>query len=112
MEYKFNNEKQVLVMFIEDEIDHHTAEKIRRKTDNEIQRYLPKKTILDFTKVNFMDSAGIGLIIGRYKLMSILSGSLEIHNPSDEVKRILQMSGIEKIIPIIENKEDKNEKCI
>ena len=44
--------------------------------------------------------------------MSILSGSLEIHNPSDEVKRILQMSGIEKIIPIIENKEDKNEECI
>lgn len=89
-----------LVVEITEEIDHHVAEKIRRKVDDEITRYMPRKTIFDFSRVTFMDSAGIGMLIGRYKMMKLIGGSLEIVNISQTVRRILEMSGINKIIPM------------
>ena len=104
MEFNYQKEDKLLTMTLTDEIDHHTAEKIRRKADYEIQRYMPKKAIFDFTYVNFMDSAGIGLLIGRYKMISMLGGILEIRNVNSNVKRILEMSGILKIIPLTEVK--------
>lgn len=57
-----------LIFEIEEDIDECCVQKIRRRIDNEIQRYMPKEVIFDFSNVSFMDSAGIGLIIGRYKL--------------------------------------------
>ena len=59
-------------MEITEEIDHHTASRIRSRADFEIEKNMPKKAIFDFKKVTFMDSSGIGMVIGRYKLMSIL----------------------------------------
>ena len=92
-------DKQLLVEITED-IDHHVAEKIRRKIDEQITRYMPRKTVFDFSRVTFMDSAGIGMIIGRYKMMKLIGGSLEIVNVGSQTKRILEMSGIGKIIPM------------
>ena len=92
-------DKQLLVEITED-IDHHVAEKIRRKIDEQITRYMPRKTVFDFSRVTFMDSAGIGMIIGRYKMMKLIGGSLEIVNVGTQTKRILEMSGIGKIIPM------------
>lgn len=94
-------DKQLIIEITED-IDHHVAEKIRRKIDDEITRYMPRKTIFDFSRVAFMDSAGIGMIIGRYKMMKLIGGSLEIVNIGTQTKRILEMSGIGKIIPMKE----------
>ena len=101
----FIKQDKQLIVEITEEIDHHVAEKIRRKVDDEITRYMPRKTIFDFSRVSFMDSAGIGMIIGRYKMMKLIGGSLEIINISSTVRRILEMSGINKIIPM----EDKRE---
>jgi stage II sporulation protein AA (anti-sigma F factor antagonist) len=67
----FEKDKTLLVEITE-EIDHHTTEKIRRKIDDDITRYMPRKVIFDFNKVSFMDSAGIGMIIGRYKMVNML----------------------------------------
>ena len=78
------------------------TEKIRRKIDNEITRYMPRKVILDFNKVSFMDSAGIGMIIGRYKMIKMLGGELEIENATRNVRKVLEMSGITKIISLKE----------
>lgn len=85
-------DKQLVIEITED-IDHHVAEKIRRKIDEQITRYMPRKTIFDFSRVTFMDSAGIGMIIGRYKMMKLIGGSLEIVNVGPQTKRILEMSG-------------------
>ena len=89
-----------MLVEITEDIDHHVAEKIRRKIDEEITRYMPRKTVFDFSRVTFMDSAGIGMIIGRYKMMKLIGGSLEIVNVGTQTKRILEMSGIGKIIPM------------
>ena len=104
MESKYVKEDKLLVLKITEELDHHTVEKIRRKADYEIERYIPRKVVLDFNQVSFMDSAGIGLILGRYKNISILGGTLEVANVSQQVIKILNMSGISKIIEI--NKEE------
>ena len=101
MESRFDTDDNVLYINITEEIDHHTTEKIRRKLDNEITRFMPRKVMFDFSKVSFMDSAGIGLLIGRYKLIKMLGGMAEIMNTNKSIEKVLEMSGIVKIIPII-----------
>ena len=104
MNLDYKKKDKLLFIEMTEEIDHHIAEKVRRKVDNEITRYMPRKTILDFTRVSFMDSAGIGMIIGRYKMMKLIGGSLELSNVNENIKKILEMSGISKIIEIKEAK--------
>ena len=104
MECIYVPRNKLLTIKIADEIDESTTDKLRRKIDNEITRYMPRKTIFDFSRVAFMDSAGIGMIIGRYKLMKLIGGSLEIHNVKESAKKILEMSGVLKIVPITELK--------
>lgn len=94
---------KLLTIEITEEIDHHTTEKIRRRVDYEIQRHMPRKTIFDFNSVTFMDSAGIGMIIGRYKMASTFGGVLELSNVKPNIKRILEMSGVSKLVELKEN---------
>ena len=105
MESKYFSEERLLVLKLTEEIDECSVQKIRRKADYEIERCMPKKVIFDFNSVSFMDSAGIGLIIGRYRIANMLGGVVEIANVTDNIKRILELSGILKIIPIIETEE-------
>lgn len=102
MESKFYEEDKLLVFKITDEIDDCNVQKIRRRADYEIERYMPRKVVFDFDSVTFMDSSGIGLIIGRYKFTNMLGGKLEVANLTQNVKKIFEMSGILKLIPITE----------
>ena len=102
MESKFYEEKKLLVFKITDEIDDCSVQKIRRRADYEIERYMPRKVVFDFDSVTFMDSPGIGLIIGRYKFTNMLGGKLEVANLTQNVKKIFEMSGILKLIPVTE----------
>jgi len=107
---EFNKEDKLLTFKLTEEVDQHTVEKIRRKMDNEIERYIPRKVIFDFSNISFMDSAGIGMVLGRYKMAKMLDGDLEIINTNKSVKKIFDMSGVSRIINIIE--EGKNEGVI
>ena len=100
MNVNYDEEDKLLTFKITEEIDHHWSEKIRRQVDDEIERYIPKKVIFDFDKVSFMDSAGIGMLIGRYKVTKMLGGNIEMINVKTNIKKILEMSGIPKIIKI------------
>ena len=102
MESKFYEEDKLLVFKITDEIDDCNVQKIRRRADYEIERYMPRKVIFDFDSVTFMDSSGIGLIIGRYKFTNMLGGKLEVANLTQNVRKIFEMSGILKLIPVTE----------
>lgn len=105
MNVKHFMEDKTLVFEITEELDHHSCEKIRKRADYEIQRFMPKKVVFDFNRVFFMDSAGIGLIIGRYKTSSCYGAKMEMINVKEKIKRVFEMSGILKIIPIIDNSE-------
>ena len=104
MESKYLKEDKTLVLKITEELDHHAVEQIRRRADYEIERHIPRKVIFDFNQVSFMDSAGIGLILGRYKNITMLGGKLELKNVNEQVAKILKMSGITKLIEM--NKEE------
>ena len=99
MESKFYEKDKLLIFKMTDEIDDHSVQKIRRKADYE----MPKRIVFDFDSVTFMDSAGIGLLIGRYKFANMLGARLEISNLTQSVRRIFEMSGILKLIPIVDN---------
>jgi len=103
MESKFYEEDKLLVFKITDEIDDCSVQKIRRKADYEIERYMPKRVVFDFDCVTFMDSAGIGMIIGRYKFAKMIGANLEVSNVTESVKKIFEMSGILKLIPIAQD---------
>lgn len=102
METEYQKDNKVLILKITEELDHHIVEKLRRKADFEIEKYIPRKVIFDFNNVTFMDSAGIGLILGRYKNISILGGKLEVINVNNQVVKILNMSGLSRLIEIKE----------
>ena len=103
MESKYYNEEKLLVLKLTEEIDECSVQKIRRKADYEIERHMPKKVIFDFNSVNFMDSSGIGFLLGRFKLATMLGGDLGLINVSKSTKKILEMSGALKVIPIYDN---------
>ena len=102
MKVLYSNDDKQLTVQITEEIDHYSTDKIRTRIDFEIQSYIPRKLVFDFERVNFMDSAGIGLILGRYKMINMFGGKMEIINVSARVKKVLEMAGITKIIPINE----------
>lgn len=102
MESNYNYVDKQLIFKIDGDIDECYSQKIRRRLDNEIERYMPKTVIFDFNRVSFMDSAGIGLIIGRYKLIKIIGGNLQVANLNTSVRKIFEMSGLFKIIQEIE----------
>lgn len=112
MKTKYNNEHKQLFIKITEEIDHHTCEKIRKRADYEIQIHIPKKVIFDFGEVTFMDSSGIGMIIGRYKLVSMFGGKMTMINVKPNVKKVFEMSGVLKLIPIEEVGGTELEECI
>ena len=101
MNVTYDKKNRLLKLQITEEIDHFMAEKIRNKVDFEIQKYMPKRVLMDFDKVSFMDSAGIGMILGRYKLAKMIGGTLDITNVTPSIKKVLEMSGVLKIINII-----------
>ena len=112
MESKFYDKDKLLVLKITDEIDDHNVQNIRRKADYEMERYMPKRVVFDFDSVTFMDSAGIGMVIGRYKQTALLGGKMELANLTDSVRKIFQMSGVLKLIPEVKLIEEEEEEAI
>lgn len=99
-------EEKILLVEITEELDHHETEKMRRRVDYEIQRFMPKKVVFDFNRVVFMDSAGIGFLLGRYKTAKIYGGQVELMNVDEKLKKILEMSGILKVINVLEKSNE------
>lgn len=89
---------KVLTVYLSGDIDHHTAGNIRTKTDSEIIKNRPRELILDFSDVTFMDSSGVGLVIGRYKLANETGCKTVVTGLRDRDKKILMMSGLQNKI--------------
>lgn len=94
------------------DIDHHTAKYLRSDIDAAIHENNAQKLIIDFSNVTFMDSSGIGLVMGRYKIMNELSGEVLIANPPAYIRKVMQLAGLNKLCRIITTvtQEDTAEK--
>ena len=82
------------------EIDHHSASSIRASIDSEIYAKKPRGLIIDMSAVNFMDSSGLGLIMGRYSVMNELGGDVIVSDPNPAIERILSLAGMERVVKI------------
>jgi len=89
---------RVLIVKLDGDIDHHTVEKYKTKIDDEYEKSNCKHIIFDFAKVSFLDSSGIGMIIGRYKNAVQKNGKTAVTGMGECILRIYSMSGLSKII--------------
>lgn len=108
MQIEFTVKDLNLLVNFEGELDHHTAKEARERIDKAFDSNNVKNIIIDLHGLNFMDSSGIGLLMGRYKLAAQNGGKLYIKNVSERVEKILKMSGMLKIVNIIEKDEEVN----
>jgi len=98
MSVEFIHEKDCLTAVIKGEIDHHSAAEIRIMTDGELERTMPGMLIFDMSGVTFMDSSGVGLILGRLREMQPWNGRVKIAEPSERAEKILRLSGLGSLI--------------
>ncbi len=97
MPVELNLAENTLTALISGEIDHHSAAGIREKIDEDILRLKPDRLMLDFSGVSFMDSSGIGLIMGRYRLMSESGGKVSVSGASPVNARMIKLAGLGRL---------------
>lgn len=95
-----------LIIQISKELDHHNAEMIRERADRFIESNMVKRIIFDFRNSEFMDSSGIGVIMGRYRKIIFTGGKVAVTNVNPSIDRIFKLSGLYKIIDKYDTIED------
>ena len=96
LSYAFEEGK--LTLTLSGEIDHHSALALREEADALIYKYRPRTVSIDLSSIEFMDSSGLGFIMGRFALARKLGGELLMKDPSPRVAKILALAGMERII--------------
>ena len=95
---KFNNQSEEFVIYLDGEIDHCRAELLRDVVDKTLAEISGKRVVFDMRGVEFMDSSGIGFLIGRYKYAIAHGCIVSVRNSAPHVDKVLEMAGIYKII--------------
>ena len=112
---KLETSGSTLLVRPDKDLDHYYASIIREKIDSCIKSGTITKVIFDFSQVDFMDSSGIGIIMGRYRLINAINGSIGVFGLSNRLEKILTMAGLKRIINIYKSEneallgEDTNE---
>ncbi|ERI99929.1 MULTISPECIES: STAS domain-containing protein [Eubacteriales] len=100
MNVNLQGDREALTAFLEGEIDHHSARYFRDSIDERVASLGPKLLVLDFSGITFMDSSGIGLVMGRYRTMQQQGGELRVQGAKGAIRRILLLSGLDKLVRI------------
>lgn len=109
MEVMFRRSETALITLLYGDIDHHTASALRQTIDQSMKEFGCRNLVMDFSGVGFMDSAGIGVVLGRYKRMMKTGGNLCICGCSPHVERLLEMAGVFSLIPRTESRSEAEE---
>lgn len=89
-----------LTVFLVGELDHHEARSAIRSIEELLDEYMPRDCVLELSQLSFMDSSGIALIVKTGRLMKELGGRLWIENPAKQPRRVIDASGIDRLIPV------------
>lgn len=95
---KVYNDGRRITAALSGDIDHHTARALRAELDELISFSRPEQLILDFAEVGFMDSSGIGLILGRLKAVRAVGGDILIKNARADIAAVIRLSGLEGLL--------------
>lgn len=107
--FRADKREGILELTLQGEIDHHSAVKIRTEMDALIYEERPEKTVLDLAAIEFMDSSGLGLIMGRYALMKSLGGELSLRNPNPRLIKIFELAGLERMVQIEKSQKEEQQ---
>ena len=88
---------EILIARLIGDIEHHSAKEMRETIDEAVTRAQVRELDLDFKDVTFMDSSGIGLVMGRYKLMQELGGSVHLVNIASHLKKVMVLAGLDRL---------------
>ncbi|WP_373892696.1 anti-sigma F factor antagonist [Virgibacillus natechei] len=99
----FDIKQDVLIVRLSGELDHHESEELRDKWKDMMQTNDVKHVILNLESMTFMDSSGLGVVLGRYKEVLQVGGEMVVCSVSPPVKRLFEMSGLFKIVRLEEN---------
>ena len=99
MEIAVRIQGHTLIAELVGELDHHSAKEVKDMVEQGIKSGGVRHLVFDFSRLSFMDSSGIGVVVGRFKLISSLGGQVAICGANRTVDRLLTMSGIKKLIP-------------
>ncbi len=100
MPVNFSSVGEVLTVYLEGELDHHAAKTVRNQIDEAVEFNMPTLLILDFDRVTFMDSSGIGLVMGRYRNLQKSGAKLSLTNLPPNIYKVMKLAGIEKLAKI------------
>ena len=100
MNVNLQGDREALTAFLEGEIDHHSARYFRETIDAKVAACGPKLLVLDFSGITFMDSSGVGLVMGRYRTMQQQGGELRVQGARGSIRRVLVLSGLDKLVSI------------
>lgn len=103
---KSRQQNDTVTVFLTGELDHYSAMEIRRLLDTLIAPSKIRRLILNMQELQFMDSSGIGVILGRYRLLHSRGGSVSVTGMNPQIARIFQLSGMARIIPILADEEE------
>jgi stage II sporulation protein AA (anti-sigma F factor antagonist) len=103
---RIEKKEEVLCLFLQGELDHHSAEKVRAAVDEALASMKIRHLVLDLSGLEFMDSSGLGVILGRYKLIQQRNGKMFVCSIAPSIYRLFQMSGIFKIIHCLPDLEE------
>lgn len=106
VEVDFKQVRNTLVIKIVGELDLVVADKLKKQIDEKLNEGIIKNLIINLEKVTFIDSSGLGMIIGRYKKMSAKNGKIFIVGAKPNVEKILFFSGINKLIPMYKSEQE------
>lgn len=106
MHLHFKQKNKTILIMVSGEIDHHTSKELRRQTESAMSEMGGRNLIFDFTNVTFMDSSGIGMLIGRYKQLQSMQGRIAIICKEEKVIEIIRLSGLTKLFPIFDSLEE------
>ncbi len=105
MEYKMTKKNKTLILAVSGEIDHHTSKVLREKADSMLVQMGGNNIIFNLQGVTFMDSSGIGMMIGRYKQAESFGGRVAVLCANAKVKEIIQLSGLSNLLRTFETLE-------
>jgi len=100
MEHKFETETGYLIISMPREVDHHSSEALRLETDKLLTIYPVRGLVFDFQKTVFMDSSGIGVVLGRCRNLKFAGGQTIAIHLNEQIQRIFQISGLHKVITV------------
>ncbi len=102
MSVSINVAGEVVTAYLGGELDHHTAKEMRETIDNAVELNMPSLLILDFKDISFMDSSGIGLVMGRYRNLIKTGAQLHITGAPPQIYKMFKIAGIEKLAKLEE----------